>query len=405
MKKTSTHISLWRWICVRILSLAIGTVILIAFCMWLRYAVWYFYAVDSMSPQVRQEFAQLSQNPSENTARYHSIIDTYFGEKATDPSISSSDWLMLAILVLVAIPLIVILGLKAARPLSNQFSQIAMAAKAVARGEFSKRAGIEKQAPNELTQLAEDFNSMTAQLERYENELRDSNAAMAHELRSPLTAAIGRLQGMMDGVFPADSHQISIVMRQLYQLNRLIDDLHLLSLATAGKLTLDKTPFDLNDLLDERVAWMKPRTEDTDFTIVFTRQNTANCHADPYRMGQVISILMDNALRYAREGKVLEIAVVQQVKTVNITFSDHGPGVDNLFLTQIFERFSRAETSRARNSGGSGLGLSIARAICEAHGGTLEAANGPQNGMCFVVSLPVQELAQHNSFSQRRDIR
>ena len=389
MKEIESSYSLWRWICLRILSLAIGTVVVIAACMWLRFAIWNIWIVEHMPKTVQQEFALLRQKPELNLNRYHQIIDTYFGLSFSDPSIATTDWLILIILVLVAIPLIVLLGLWVARPLSRQFTQIAVAARAVSQRQFYAHAGLEPEAPIELTRLAHDFNAMTRQLENYERELRASNVAMAHELRSPLTAAIGRLQGMMDGVFDADEKQLQLVMKQLAHLNRLIDDLHLLSLANAGQLTLDKTRINISDLIRDRISWMKPLTEEEGFVIHFTQQDSYFCTADPYRLGQVFSILMENALRYAVEGHLLNIKITQHQDQLQIEFQDQGPGVADEFLPHIFERFSRAETSRARHFGGSGLGLSIAKAICEAHGGSIEAFKLPNAGMRFLILLPI----------------
>jgi len=389
MLKTESSHSLWRWICLRILSLAIGSVVVIAVCMWLRFALWNIWVIAHMPEKVRSEFEVLRDNPTLNLTRYHEIIDTYFGLSFSDPSIATRDWLILVMLVLVAIPLIVLLGLWVARPLSRQFSQIAVAARSVAQRQFYAHAGLEPNAPIELTGLARDFNAMTLQLENYERELRASSVAMAHELRSPLTAAIGRLQGMMDGVFVPDEQQLQLVMKQLFHLNRLIDDLHLLSLANAGQLTLDKTRVNLCELVRDRIAWIKPQLETTKFEIHFSQQDPCYCVADPYRLGQVFSILMENALRYASDGLFLTINIVLVDHAFKIEFRDFGPGVTAEFLPQIFTRFSRAETSRARHFGGSGLGLSIAKAICDAHKGTIDAYNITDSGMSFVITLPI----------------
>ncbi|ACZ75752.1 MULTISPECIES: sensor histidine kinase [Dickeya] len=387
--KNMPPLSLWRWLCLRILSLAIGTVVLIATCMWLRFIVWSLWVVHSMPEAVRNEFEILRANPELNRTRYYHILETWYGPKLFDLSIASEDWLILGVLVLVAIPLIVMLGLWAARPLSVQFSQLAVAAREVARGQFSTRARMVPGAPAELTLLTRDFNAMTAQLERYERELHASHVAMAHELRSPLTAAMGRLQGMLDGVFPPDTRQLQMVMNQMLNLNRLIEDLHLLSMASAGQLAIDKTRLNPVELLRDRIAWLKPNAEAAGFSVTLHADEEGYCLADPIRLGQVFTILMDNALRYAVEGKTQRIDVVRQQDRWRIQFRDYGPGVSDAFLPHIFERFSRADTSRARHSGGSGLGLSIAEAICGALGGSLTAENHPQGGMCFTLELPV----------------
>ena len=386
--------SLWRWICVRILTLAIGSVVVIALCMWLRFVIENLWVLHHMSPAMRQEFEVLRNNPELNLTRFHEIVDLGWGARYSDPSIASADWIMVAILVLVVIPFIAILGLKAARPLSSQFSRLAQVARAVTKGDFNTQAEPVKNAPAELVQFTDDFNAMMLQLSRYERELRASHVAMAHELRSPLTAAAGRLQGMLDGVFPPEPRQLQMVMKQLLHLNRLIDELHLLSLADAGQLTLSKTPLDLTELLRERIAWLKPQSADAGFDIILTPDAPCRYIGDPFRLGQVFTILMENALRYALEGRRLDITITPETGGYEIAFHDVGPAVDDHFLPVMFERFSRAESSRARHSGGSGLGLSIARAICAAHGGRIGAAKNAGGGLTVTVSLPVPENGQ-----------
>ena len=379
--------SLWRWICIRILALAIGSVIVIAFCMWLRFAIENLWVLHHMSPALREEFYVLRDNPDLNLARFHQIVDEGWGASYSDPSIATADWIMVGILVVVVIPFIVIFGLKAARPLSSQFSELAQVAKAVTKGNFNTRARAVKYAPSELIQFTDDFNAMMLQLSRYERELRASHVAMAHELRSPLTAAVGRLQGMLDEVFQPEPRQLQMVMKQLLHLNRLIDELHLLSLADAGQLNLDKTAIDLSELLRERAAWLNPQTVPAGFNINLKHAKVCSYTGDPFRLGQVFTILMENALRYAAEGQRLDINVVQRHTGYEIIFEDFGPGVDGDFFPLMFERFTREEASRARHSGGSGLGLSIARAICEAHGGSIRAALKAQGGLIITMRL------------------
>ncbi|KYP84105.1 BaeS [bacteria symbiont BFo1 of Frankliniella occidentalis] len=379
--------SLWRWICIRILALAIGSVIVIAFCMWLRFAIENLWVLHHMSPALRAEFYVLRDNPELNLTRFHQIVDAGWGARYSDPSIASADWMMVGILVVVVIPFIVFFGLKAARPLSSQFSELAQVAKAVARGDFSTRARSVKYAPSELVQFTDDFNAMMLQLSRYERELRASHVAMAHELRSPLTAAVGRLQGMLDEVFQPEPRQLQMVMKQLLHLNRLIDELHLLSLADAGQLNLDKTPVDLTELLRERAAWLSPQTTPIGFDIRLGQSSVCSYTGDPFRLGQVFTILMENALRYAAEGQRLEINLVKRHEGYDVIFEDFGPGVGSEFLPLMFERFTREEASRARHSGGSGLGLSIARAVCEAHGGSIRADQKAQGGLIITLTL------------------
>ncbi|MDQ1215145.1 sensor histidine kinase, partial [Pantoea anthophila] len=384
----ATYTSLWRWICIRVLLLAIGSVVLIALCMWLRFAVQAVWVYHRMPPALVAEFTRLRQHPASDPARFHQIVDQYWGINFSDPSPASSDWLTVILLVVVTIPLMVLIALRFARPLSRQFSQLATAAHAVSQGEFGRSAAVVDAAPQELVRFTEDFNQMTQQLARYERELRASHVAMAHELRSPLTAAMGRLQGILDGVFPADPHQLAMIMKQLTQLSRLTDELHLLSLADAGQLTLNPERFNPAELLRERTGWLLPQAEQAGLALRVEAPDNLLLCADAFRLGQVVTILCENALRYAADGKVLLISASRDAQATTLTFRDYGQGVEPDFLPQLFDRFTRADSSRARHSGGSGLGLSIAKAIVDAHGGTISAALPADGGLLIGITLP-----------------
>ncbi|MDO6406924.1 sensor histidine kinase [Pantoea phytobeneficialis] len=390
--KTLQQQTLWRWICVRILALAVGSVVVIALCMWLRFAVESLWIQHQMPQALRDEFALLRAHPASDPVRFHQIVDAWWGISYSDPSIASADWLTVAILVVVIIPFIVVLGLRSARPLAAQFSHLAAAASAVSEGNFSAQAAQVDNAPLEMGRFTQDFNTMMQQLARYDRELRASHVAMAHELRSPLTAAIGRLQGMMDGVFTPEPRQLAMVMKQLQLLNRLTDELHLLSLADAGQLSLNKSVTDLTVLLRERAAWLAPQAQEAGMQFSITSDASCCCEADPVRLGQVVTIVMENALRYAAEGGELTALARQTPAGCELVFCDRGPGVPPDFLPVMFERFTRAESSRARHSGGSGLGLSIARGICSAHGGSIHASPGKDQGLMITITLPVGNI-------------
>lgn len=390
--KTVQPQSLWRWICLRILALAIGSVAIIALCMWSRFAIVNIWVRHHMPPALQQEFEQLVQHPETDLPRFHQIVDHWWGVRYSDPSINLADWLTVGMLVVVMIPFIVLLGLRSARPLSVQFSRLAAAARAVSRSDFYTEVRLVDNAPIEVVRFTDNFNTMVQQLARYERELHASHVAMAHELRSPLTAAIGRLQGMLDGVFQPQPHQLEMVMKQLQLLNRLINELHLLSLADAGQLSLNVGDFDLAELLQERIAWLKPQSHAAGMTITISADCPCVYCGDIARLGQVFTVVMENALRYAAQGGLLTVAVAAVPTGWQIVFRDRGAGVPVDFLPVMFERFTRAESSRAAHSGGSGLGLSIARAICEAHGGSISAALSDKGGLITTIFLPVRHV-------------
>lgn len=404
MKKSillSENMSLWRWLCFRIISLLLVAVITIAGLMWLRFAIYSIYIEQQMPDAVRTEFQQFAEQKDYGNPRYQEIVNQFYGPEVFAPNIASSDWLILAIMVLIALPTMVVVMLWRARPLSQQFSNIANAARDVAQGKFDTRTQRVEQAPMELIMLADDFNNMTAQLERYERELRESSAALAHELRTPLNAAMGRVQGMMDDVFPQDKSQLAMVIKQLEQLNHVIQDLHFLSLARAGQLPLVHTPFYFDELITERLTWYRPQLEQAGFQTHVDIEQNDFCLADRERLGQVFSILIENALSYASDGRYLaievrEIAGRESAPCWQITVTDRGPGIEPESLPLLFDRFWRAEHSRGRHSGGSGLGLSIASAIITAHGGTIKAEShakshaerGANGGLVIIMTLP-----------------
>ncbi|KKA63582.1 BaeS [Tatumella morbirosei] len=380
--------SLRNWIYRRLFSLVLGSIVVIAFCMWLRYFVTNTWVSYEMPEAVRTEFSMLQKNPENNPGRYHEIIDRWYGIDYSDPSIATSDWLLLFVLVLLTAPVLFFIMLRSVRPVSVHISRLASVARAVTKGNFGVSTAVPTELPDELKRLSEDINTMSGQLSRYEKDLKAWNVALAHELRSPLTASIGRLQGMLDGVFEASPSQLNMVMKQLQNLNCLVDDLHLLSLADAGQLHLNRTVCNISELVREKIAWVKPRLIESGINVTLLSQSDVQCHADPFRLGQVLLILLDNAIRYAADGKTIEIEYGLKDDHLTITCSDRGMGVSDEFMQTIFVRFSRADASRARHSGGSGLGLSIAAAICKAHGGRLNAHRNHYGGMTFVVTLP-----------------
>ncbi|MBK0033194.1 two-component sensor histidine kinase [Erwinia sp. S43] len=387
-KNKKNTITLWRWICTRLLSLAIGAILIITSIIWLRYYIPSVLMKNKIPESERNELNFLIKDPTIDINRYHEIIDKWYGLEFSNPDFEFSDWALVISLVMASIPVIIFITLRAVRPLSKHISHLAEVARAVAKGNFGVKVETPGSVPIELNRLTEDLNLMSAQLARYDKELKASHVAIAHELRSPLTAAIGRLQGLIDGVFSPDADQHLMVMRQLQHLNHLVEDLHLLSLARAGELYLNYQKIAINDVVREKVSWLKPKLLELGVEVNIYGEKELMCYADHFRVGQVISILLDNALRYAAEGKIIDLTLLNVDNNILVNVRDYGNGVSDSFLEEMFLRFSRAETSRSRNSGGSGLGLSIADAICHAHHGSISVKKNEDGGLTFTVSLP-----------------
>lgn len=366
--------------------IAIGVV---ATGMWLRFFWWEQKLRNQLPDYVRLELQRLEADPIGNAGPLSQIYGQYFYGDYFTPAVLHEDLFWFSGLVLLILPLIIGGGLWVSLRLSRQLSAVAVAAKQIARGDFSSRADIVPYTPAALYSLMADFNHMAERLERHERELQASSAAIAHELRTPLTAAKGRLQGLLDGVFEASPQNMSLIMRQLDQLNQLIDDLYLLSLATARQLVLSPSIFVLKPLLEERAAWIAPRLQQHPISLIIDAPPNLQLHADRDRIGQVLSILIDNALRYAIGGGYLALRASQQENWLVLTVDDAGPGFAPEHIDRVCDRFWRAEDSRSRHAGGCGLGLSVAVAICQAHGGNLTVHNRNLGGARIRVELPL----------------
>lgn len=384
---------LWAWISVRMVMLALAAVGFVSGGNTLLDWWWWTNQERRLPPAVLAELHELERTDS-NPQRQTEIFLQYFGEP------QRSDTLATALLSACTLPFILWFGIGAARRISRPLAQASDAAMKVAGGQFAVRLEPPSSGPVELRRFANDFNTMAERLQRYERELKDSSAAIAHELRTPLTAAGARVQGMIDGVFPCDPSQLKQVMLQLDSLGRLVADLYAYSLALSGQFSLTIEAVGLHDLVQERCDWAKPQL-DAEGMVVHNKLDTElSVRGDRHRLGQVVSILLDNALRYAVSGRTVEFRGGEaSPHVVQIRVLDRGPGIASEDLSHIFDRFWRADSSRSRHAGGSGLGLAIAAAICEAHGGAIAAAQRPGGGTEIVVTLPRQQSHDHTNAS------
>ncbi|MGE8099061.1 sensor histidine kinase [Pseudomonas fluorescens] len=379
---------LWYWISLRMTGLALAAILVVGAGMWLRFFSWETKLRNALPEAVRQELKVLEVDHAANAVRLREIYGQYLYGDYFTPEVLRADLLWFSGLALIALPLIIGGGIWVSLRLSRQLSAVAISAMHIAGGDFRSRAGSVRDAPAALYSLMADFNHMAERLERQERELQASSAAIAHELRTPLTAAKGRLQGLIDGVFEASPQQLAMIMRQLDQLNRLIDDLYLLSLATADQLQLTPSSFALKPLMEERVAWAAPRLQQQPVNIVLDCPDGLMLIADRDRLGQVLSILLDNALCYAASGGYLALRASKWQDRLLLDVEDAGPGFAPEHIERSCDRFWRAEHSRSRHAGGSGLGLSVAVAICQAHGGKLSVHNRAEGGGRIHIELP-----------------
>jgi two-component system OmpR family sensor kinase/two-component system sensor histidine kinase BaeS len=284
-------------------------------------------------------------------------------------------------------------GLFISKSLTAPLGRLAEAARAVAARDFSRRVIVE--GSEELAEVARAFNDMVAALEQSEVRRRDMVADVAHELRTPLSVVQGNLRAILDGVYPLEESEISRLYDETRVLGRLVDDLRELALADAGQLSLDLQPTDLTPVIQVTVQNMSLAAEAQAVALTTELQSDLpTATADSDRLAQVLRNLLVNALRHTSAGGSVTVAASRFEDMVRISVADTGEGIIAADLPRVFDRFWRAERSRTRPDrlpGGSGLGLSVAKSIVEAHGGRIWAESLKGKGSVFHFTLPRYE--------------
>ena len=285
--------------------------------------------------------------------------------------------------------LTILIGILLVRRMVNPLAQVIAAARAVAGGDLSTRVSVS--GPDDLRALSDSFNHMAAALERSDNERRDMLADIAHELRTPLTIMRGRLEGIVDGIYPTNADHITPALEETYLLERLVEDLRLLTLAETRQLHFEKSEVNLNDLARRAIDMFQAEADEKQISLSAQLPDTdAVILADHQRTEQVIGNLVANAIRYTPEGGKVWIVVEKDVENISLSVNDDGPGVAPEDLPHIFNRFWREEKSRSRASGGAGLGLAIARQLVEAQGGHISARNLPDGGLQILCEFKLK---------------
>ena len=255
-------------------------------------------------------------------------------------------------------------------------------------GDLSQRA--EVAGPTEIRQLAHSFNTMAAELEEAESRRRSLTADIAHELRTPTSNIQGYMEAIKDGVFQPTPETVDTIHEQSLLLSRLVDDLRLLAQVDGGELQLQRTQTRLEELVQSCVDALRPRAEAKGVALgVDVAGTMLALDLDPTRIAQAVGNLLDNAVTHTPEGGSVTVSVHASADAVEVHVADTGPGIAPDDLSRVFDRFYRADPSRSRSTGGTGLGLTIARRLVEAHGGSIEAESVVGQGSRFVIRLPV----------------
>ncbi len=292
--------------------------------------------------------------------------------------------LVAAGMVLLATLLAVWLARHLLRPVANLRDVTAR----LARGQLSARATLLSR--DELAELALHVNAMAEALEQSERKRRKMLADVAHELRTPLTVIRGEIEALIDGIRVADAGALASLHAEVLHLNKLVNDLHQLTLADAGDLQFDWRRLELAPLLAPLVERYRARAAGAGLTLASELgAQPLTVTGDPDRLTQLVVNLLENSVRYTDRGGRIDVTLTRDAGHAVLTLDDSAPGVPAAEHGAIFERLHRIDAARTRERGGSGLGLAISRALADAHGGTIAACDSPLGGLRMVLRLPL----------------
>jgi len=294
-------------------------------------------------------------------------------------------WIIAALILLVA----GFAGWRLSRSLLAPVRDLASGAKALAAGRYGTRLHLTRS--DEFGALGRDFNRLAEALEQARSARRRWLADVAHELRTPLTVLRGELEALEDGVRPLTPQNLGSLNTEVRQLGRLVEDLHALALADAGALAFEYEPCEPQQLLEDAFVRHQRRFEEAGLTLTLEEAPVAlSLSLDPLRIAQLLDNLLENALRYTDAPGEVRLRLEPRGQGVCLMVEDSAPGVSHDALEAMFTRFWRQEASRARASGGAGLGLAIVRRISRAHEGDAVAEPSPLGGVRISILLRTQ---------------
>lgn len=294
-------------------------------------------------------------------------------------------WLVITTFISVVIA--VLAASKLSRRILAPLNSVAESLRQVAQGDLTARATIYDHAMGEAAQLVADFNHMAERLQNMEQERVFWNAAIAHELRTPVTILRGRLQGITDGVFVPDQTQFRNLLTHVEGLGRLIEDLRMVALAESGHLGLQKVRASLAGDIETVVQLATPWLQVAGFELELDL-TLKPVLCDPMRVRQALLALLENVRKHARPG-VVRVSSMISGGFYRVRVEDQGPGIDAALAERVFEAFHRGALTQEPGASGSGLGLAVVKAIAVAHGGQAVCRPSRLGGTLFELNWPL----------------
>ena len=266
----------------------------------------------------------------------------------------------------------------------------------ISEGKYDQRVAIpddlDMDEMDELKTLAINFNYMASRLEMSENQRRQLIGDVSHELRTPISLIKASMEGLIDGIITPDEDVFYQVQVEADRLTKLINDLQELNIIESRAYKLEKVPCDLNQVIKEVIQNLTPLYEMKEIRMVnHTKDLAITVEIDIDRIKQVLTNILANAYQYSDRGTTVEISSEPKREAVEVSIKDHGQGIKSEDLPNIFTRFFRADRSRSRNSGGTGIGLTVSKQLIDAHGGKIWVeSEGLGKGTTISFTIPKQ---------------
>lgn len=310
-------------------------------------------------------------------------------DTSTDTRFLQAQLRSILILALVLVVVSSTLAFAFGRRLIAPLAAVRQATSRIARGQFQTR--LSNAGGDEIAELAQDVNAMAESLEKNDQQRREMLADMSHELRTPLTVIRGEIEAMQDGVRKTDIHALNSLHQEIQHLTKLVNDMHQLALADSGALSYHPSDLDLCAVVDEIVGRHVERAAQSRLSLHCSHPDRSLLvHLDRDRLAQVMTNLIENSIRYTDPGGRILVTLTRKGALAEIVVEDSAPGVPGEFLHRIFDRLYRADAARSRDKGGSGIGLSLCKAIVLAQRGTIDASASSLGGLKMTILFPLR---------------
>ncbi|MCE0490894.1 ATP-binding protein [Pantoea sp. Mb-10] len=321
---------------------------------------------------------------------FYTVIINYIpggAEASTEDQMTFLDWVWVLISTTISVAISLFFTVKLSGRILTPLNSLAASLKKISQGDLAARAHYGQSHLGELKKLVDDFNAMAERLQTLDAQRNAWNAAIAHELRTPVTILRGRLQGLVDGVFTPEPMLFGTLLKQTEGLTNLIDDLRVVSASSRVGFSLSRSEVNLKEILESTLSAFSPEFTRHAFSLTITLQDQV-CQCDPLRILQCLNVLFDNAVQYATSRALHVSNGVTQGQNW-IVIEDEGPGVSDAGQKCLFQPFQRGTEAQIVNPGGYGLGLSVVKALMVAHGGDATYQRTHHNHSVFTLSWPV----------------